>query len=172
MPGQTCNDQDETGQGINSGGFTYHSGDDYFLSLRLSSLRDGSAHGAASEVEDRQQDNGAKQRDEQRRQAKVALIDGADAEQWRQQQAGQQCARNPHDNIEYDPLLCLSLHDDAGEPTENPADDQPQDEVHGHISFSHIRSFKLLPSYIGSEPSRPHRNTAVAWLDVSVERHP
>jgi hypothetical protein len=58
--------------------------------------------------------------------AKVALIDGAYAEQWRQQQAGQQCAHNPHDNIQYDPLLCIRVHDDAGEPTENPADDQPQ----------------------------------------------
>ena len=41
-------------------------------------------------------------------------------------------------------------------------------QVHGYLPFSRVRSFKLLPSYIGSEPSRPHRNTVVAWLDVSA----
>jgi hypothetical protein len=72
----------------------------FFFYLRLSLLCNGSAHSTApDEVDDRQQNDGAQQRDEQRRQAKVALIDGAYAEQWRQQQAGQQCAYNPHDNI-------------------------------------------------------------------------
>jgi hypothetical protein len=38
----------------------------------------------ADEVHNRQQDDGAQQREEQRGQAEVALIDGANAEEWRE----------------------------------------------------------------------------------------
>jgi hypothetical protein len=47
-----------------------------------------------------------------RLQAKVALIDGAYAKQGRQQQAGQQRAHNPHDEIQHDALcafVCIMM---------------------------------------------------------------
>ena len=88
-------------------------------SLLLASLL--SAHGAAAdEVHDGPQDNGPQQRDQQRRQAKIALIDGAHPKQRGEQKPCQQGSNHPHNDIQYDPLLRIRVHNFAGDPPNSP----------------------------------------------------
>jgi hypothetical protein len=95
-----------------------------------------SAHAAAAEqIHDRQQDDGADQRDQERGQ-RDALIDRADAEQRGHDESGEQRADDTDNDVEQDALLRVGAHDDAGEPAHHAAHDQPDENTHTPSSGS------------------------------------
>ena len=55
----------------------------------------------------------------------VALVNGANAKERRQQEPGQQSTDYPNDNVEEYPLLRVCTHDEAGDPSEDAANDEP-----------------------------------------------
>ena len=88
------------------------------------------AHGTATEqTDDRQQRDGADQRHNQRRQAKVALVDRADPKQRGHNETGQERPDNTHDDIQQGPPLRIGVHDDASEPPDDRPYNDPNDEV-------------------------------------------
>ena len=55
------------------------------------------------------------------------------------------------DDVEDDPLLPVRLHDDAGQPADDAADDQPDDETHGMPSCGNARSGQSAPRCPGAD---------------------
>src|SRR5688500_11847030 len=84
----------------------------------------------ANQVDDEQQDDCADQRDKESRQAEIALVERTAADQRRNEPSAQQGADDADDDIQEEPLLRVGLHDEAGYPSDNPAHDQPDDQVH------------------------------------------
>src|SRR5687768_4166440 len=80
----------------------------------------------ANEIDDREQDDRAKERPKNVGQVQRVRIDGAAADD----QAGDNGANDADNDIHQDTLLGVSAHDEAGEPTDNTADDDPNDETH------------------------------------------
>ena len=94
-----------------------------------------SAHAAAAEqVHDRQQDDRADQRDDEAHDAQLAAVDRRRAQHRADQQTADESADDADDDVEDDPLLAIGAHDQAGEPTHDAADDQPDDDSHGVCS--------------------------------------
>jgi len=78
---------------------------------------------AAEEIDDRQQDEGAQERDQQAADREVGGVDGGNAKQRGEQEPGQRGADDPDHDVENDPLLRVRSHHLAGEPAEDAADD-------------------------------------------------
>lgn len=96
-----------------------------------------SARGApANQVDDEQQDNGADERYEKARQAEIALVERTAADQRPYEPSAQQGADDSDDDVQEEPLLRVGLHDEAGYPSDNPAHDQPDDQVHTECSLT------------------------------------
>src|SRR3954466_3283652 len=108
---------------------------------------------AAEEVDDREQDDRAQERDKQRADAEVALVDRAGVEERRQQQPAEECADDADDDVEDDALLVVRLHDDAGEPSEDAADDDPQYECHTRSELARERRAAIRPGRVGARNS-------------------
>src|SRR5690606_34776079 len=90
-----------------------------------------SAHAAAPEqVDDRQQDDRADQGRDESPDAESATGAGRPADERRDQPAADQGADDADDDVEQDALLRVRLHDHAGEPADDAAHDQPNDETH------------------------------------------
>jgi len=110
---------------------------------RTSTLRPSSfasTHGApAKEVHNGQEDDRTEQGDEERWQAQMVLVDGANAEQGGQQDPRDHGANNPDHDIEDDPLLGVRVHNDTRDPSEDTPDDQPEDKIHFSIPFSALK---------------------------------
>jgi len=62
--------------------------------------------------------------------AEVVRVDGAGAEHRCQEPAAEQGADDADDDVQDDPLLPVRSHDHARDPTDEPAHDKPNDEVH------------------------------------------
>jgi hypothetical protein len=84
---------------------------------------------AAEEVDDGDEDDRACERDEEGTD-REALVDGAHANQWRDEPAADEGADDADHHVEEDALLLVRVHDEAGEPTDDTANDEPDDEVH------------------------------------------
>src|SRR5215471_8616252 len=84
----------------------------------------------AKEIHDGQQNDCSEQRHQERWQAKVVLVNGANTKERRQQEPGQQSADHSNNNIEEYPLLRVCTHDEAGDPSEDAANDEPQNKIH------------------------------------------
>src|SRR5262245_11088501 len=80
---------------------------------------------AANEVHDRKQDNGAKQRPEEGF-YRQALVDVALAEH----KAREDSTDDANDDVHEDTLLGIGPHDQAGKPTNDAADNEPNDNTH------------------------------------------
>src|SRR4249919_1174571 len=91
----------------------------------------GTGPTAGEEVDDGEQHHRTQQRDQERANAQ-ARIDGADADQRGDEPARQQGADDADHDVEEDALGGIALHDDAGEPTNDAADYQPNDKVHNN----------------------------------------
>jgi hypothetical protein len=85
---------------------------------------------ASQKVYDCQQDYRAEQRNEQRANTEIILIDRAGSEQGRQQPAAEQGTHNTYNDIHQHALLCIGLHDHACNPTEDAANYYPDNEIH------------------------------------------
>src|SRR5215831_11192757 len=88
---------------------------------------------ATEQVDNRQENDGPQQRDQERGEAEIVLIDGANAEERREHEPGDQGADNPHHDIQEQALLRIGAHDEAGNPPQDTPDDNPQNQVHGAI---------------------------------------
>src|SRR4029450_1300379 len=98
----------------------------------------------AKKIHDGQQNDRSKQRYKEPRQAKVALVNGANAKQRRQQEPGQQSANHPNYNVEEYTLLLVCTHDETGDPSEDAANNEPQNEIHTLHPFRCVqRAFSL-----------------------------
>src|SRR5262245_38740881 len=86
---------------------------------------------APDQVDDREQDDSAEERDQQSAQAEIPLIDRPGPEQRGEQPAAQQGADDADHDVENYTLLGIGLHHHAGKPADQTSDDQPNDEIHG-----------------------------------------
>jgi len=93
-----------------------------FLDLQVAELANRSP---ADEIHDREQDDGAEKRPQERFHGQPA-VDIALSEQ----QSGNHCANDSNDNIENDALLGVGAHDQTCKPADNAADDEPYDDTH------------------------------------------
>src|SRR5690606_15330399 len=93
---------------------------------------------------DGQQDDGAKQGYQERADAEVVLVDGSSAEQRRQQPSTKQGADDAHHDIEQQALLSVGAHDETGEPAEDAAYYDPDNEVHAFLLRVGQRSVMLI----------------------------
>ena len=59
----------------------------------------------------------------------MLLVNGANAKERRQQESGQQSTDHPNDNVEEYPLLSVGTHDETGDPSEDAANNEPQNEI-------------------------------------------
>ena len=107
------------------------------------------AHGAApNQVDDGEQDDRADERDQDGGEVERAAVDRRAAEQ----EAADQRADDADDDIQDRTLLRVRSHDHAREPTDQRADQQPNDQVHGilhlHVTVMHpgIRCWKVMQS--------------------------
>jgi len=79
------------------------------------------------------------QGDEERWQAQVVLVDGANAQQGCQQEPRYHGANNPDHDVEEDALLGVGVHNDTRDPPEDTADDQPQDKIHTYVPLCSLK---------------------------------
>lgn len=84
------------------------------------------------QVDDRQQDDGADERHEDRPD-REAVIDGANTDERRDQPAPDEGADDADDHVQKDALLSIRLHDEAGEPAHDTAHDEPENEIHTRL---------------------------------------
>ena len=80
---------------------------------------------ATKKIEHGQQNNGAQQRNQQGRAAETVLVDGRHAKEWAQEQAGNEGAHDANNDVHHCTLLSVCVHDHAGHPAEQAADDNP-----------------------------------------------
>jgi hypothetical protein len=73
------------------------------------------------------------ERDEQRRQAEIILVDRTGAKHRSKQEAAQHGAYDADDDVEKHALLCIGTHDDACEPTDDATYDEPDNKVHDFL---------------------------------------
>lgn len=86
-------------------------------------------YAAAQQFDDPEQEHCAEERDEQRREAEVFLVDGAHAHHRGDEQAAQVCADDADDDVQERALLGIRAHHLAGEPADNAAEKKPENEV-------------------------------------------
>src|SRR6185436_18459998 len=98
--------------------------------LTPTSRRESGVTAAAEEVDDREKDHRTEERDEELADAEIALVDGPGAEERREEQPAQERADDADDDVEDHAHLVVPPHDDAGEPAEDAADDQPKEKGH------------------------------------------
>src|SRR3569833_777387 len=91
---------------------------------------------ATEQVHDGQQNHGAEERDEQRSDAEVALIDGAGAEQRREQPTAEKSTDKTDEEEQQHALLRIGSHDQAGQPSKNAAHNDPDKKVHDFLLFN------------------------------------
>src|SRR5262249_2892996 len=91
---------------------------------------------SSNQIDDRKQNQRTHERDHQSHYAEVTLIDRTPANEWRNKPAAKHRPDNSDDDIENDALCRIGAHDEAGEPTDDAANDQPYDEIdHGQFSL-------------------------------------
>src|SRR5690606_23130 len=90
---------------------------------------------AAEPVDDCQQDHRADQRDDEAHD-RNAVVDRTCATQRADQPATDQGADDTDDDVEQDALLTIALHDDACQPADDAADDQPDEDSHACLPVS------------------------------------
>src|SRR5882672_2395854 len=83
---------------------------------------------APYQVDDREQDDRAEERDQQAAEAEVTLVDGPGAEQRCQQPAAEHCADDADDDVEKNALLRIGAHEKAREPAHQATDHEPDDD--------------------------------------------
>src|SRR5690606_24311927 len=100
----------------------------------------GSAHATTPEqVNDRQQDNRTYQRHQQSGDTEITAVDIAANTQHAADPAANEGADDADDDVEEDALLAIGLHDHAGNPADDAAYDQPNDDTH-HVRYSLVHS--------------------------------
>ena len=111
---------------------------------RYGSLRDDASPGERShwcttrsaarpspqEIDDGQQNYGADEADSQGRDTEVVLIDCANTHHGRNEITSDQRPDDTNDDVQDYSLLSVGFHDDAREPTDDAADNEPDDEIH------------------------------------------
>src|SRR5690606_28726788 len=99
--------------------------------------RCASAHAAATEqVDDGEQDDRADQRRNESHDVEACRSAGAAADERGDEPAADQCTDDADDHVEQDPLLGVRPHDQAGEPADDAAHDQPNDQTHVHSPYA------------------------------------
>ena len=94
------------------------------------------ARGAATnQVHNREQNDCAQQRHEQRANTEIALVDGANTEQRRKQQTSKKRADDANDDVEQRALLAIRVHDKAGKPAKNATHNNPNNEINNRHFF-------------------------------------
>jgi len=92
---------------------------------------------AAQQVDDGQQDDGAQQGDCQRPDAEDALVDRRNAQDGRDEDAGDGGAHDAHDDVEQEALLSVRTHQQAGHPADQTTHDEQHDEIdHEELSYT------------------------------------
>ena len=81
-------------------------------------------------IDDRQQDDRAPQRQQQRRQAEIALVNRGDAKDRAQEVPRYKRPYDTHHNIHHQALSAIGSHDIACDPAYERPCDKPYDEVH------------------------------------------
>src|SRR3546814_5968467 len=81
-------------------------------------------------VDDRQQDQRADKRHEQRANIEGARDNGSAADERSHDPPRQHRSHDADDDIQENALLAVGAHDDAGQPADDAADDQKNDEAH------------------------------------------
>ena len=84
---------------------------------------------ATQQVDDGQQDDGTQQRDRQRPDAEDALVDRRNAQDGRDEDAGDGGAHDAHDDVEQEALLPVRTHQQAGDPADQTAHHEQHDEI-------------------------------------------
>lgn len=97
-----------------------------------------SARAAAPEqVDDGQQDHRAEQGDQQRAHAEDALVDRGNAQDGRDEDAGDRGPDDAHDHVQQDALLSVRAHQEAGDPADQATHDEQHDEIdHEETSYT------------------------------------
>src|SRR5690606_23696538 len=83
----------------------------------------------AAQVDDREQDQRAERRHHEAP-GREAVVDGTGAQQRTDQPSTDKRTHDADDDVEQDALLSVALHDDACQPADDAADDQPDDDSH------------------------------------------
>jgi hypothetical protein len=116
----------------------------------VSGINRSARRAAPYEIDDREQDDRPQERHDERPKAEIVLIDGSGAEQRRNEPSTQQGPDNPDDDVQEQSLFRTRFHHDAGKPSENTADNDPQDKVHLSPPVTDI-SFQGCDVSIGME---------------------
>lgn len=97
-----------------------------------------SARAAAPEqVDDGQQDHRAQQGHQQRAHAEDALVDRGNAQDGRDEDAGDRGPDDAHDHVQQEALLPVRAHQQAGDPADQAAHDEQHDEIdHEEASYT------------------------------------
>src|SRR3982751_6850729 len=96
-----------------------------------------SAHALArDEIDDREQDDGAEERDEQARRADRARVYARSADHRPDQPAAQQGTDDADDDVHGDAHAAVATHDDARQPSNHAANDQPENDTHDFLLSS------------------------------------
>src|SRR4029453_12795675 len=89
---------------------------------------------APEEIDNPQKDYCPQQRNQERSDTKVALIDRTDTKERRQDQTGQKSTNNAYDNVQQNALLIIRAHNDAGQPAQDTAKNDPDNKVDHGVS--------------------------------------
>jgi len=99
---------------------------------------------SAEKVDNRQQDNGAKQRDQHGRD-RDGIIDRSDFEYWAEEIACNKGADNRHNDVEQQ--VRAIMHDFSGYPPNDRGNDKVYKKVHYYLQFECLLMNKELCAY-------------------------